>query len=74
MKYLVAILVGALLVGLALAMGVYRLFGRLFGAEVGHFFAKFLAGPAGLVVSGAAFVVYDTLWPRKRPEKLRHGE
>lgn len=70
MKYLVAILAGALLVGLALAVGVYR----LFGAEVGHFFAKFLAGPAGLVVSGAAFVVYDTLWPKQRPERPRHGE
>jgi len=62
MKYLVAILLGALLVGGALTVVVHY----LFGSNPGYFFGKFIAGPVGLMVSGVAFLVYDTLWPRKK--------
>lgn len=61
MKYLFAILVGALIVGGALTFGIHH----LFGYDTGYFFARFVAGPAGLIVSGFCFVVYDSLWPRK---------
>lgn len=62
MKYLVAILLGALLVGGMLTAAVYY----LFGYNSGYFFARFVAGPVGLIVSGFGFLVYDTLWPRKK--------
>lgn len=62
MKYLVAILLGALLVGGVLTVAVHY----LFGSNPGYFFARFVAGPVGLIVSGFCFLVYDTLWPRKK--------
>ncbi|GAB4303527.1 MAG: hypothetical protein Kow0096_25620 [Thiohalomonadaceae bacterium] len=35
----------------------------------GYFFAKFIAGPVGLLVSGFVFLVYDSLWPQQAARK-----
>jgi len=61
MKYLFVILVGALIAGGALTFGIHY----LFGYDTGYFFARYVAGPVGLFVSGVCFLVYDSLWPRK---------
>ncbi|MEW6645805.1 MAG: hypothetical protein AB1450_01220 [Pseudomonadota bacterium] len=65
MKYLVALLLGALLIGGVLTAGVHY----LFGAGPGYFFAKFIAGPVGLLVSGFVFLVYDSLRPQQAARK-----
>ncbi|MCB1790890.1 MAG: hypothetical protein KDJ27_19740 [Gammaproteobacteria bacterium] len=64
MKYIAAILLGALIVGGLLTAVVYS----LFGAEAGWFFAKFIAGPLGLFCAFLLFIIYDTLWPKSRDE------
>ena len=61
MKYIVSVFVGALIIGGVLTTGTYYFFGEV----PGYFFAKFVAGPAGLFGSFVLFVVYDTLWPKK---------
>jgi len=65
MKYLIAILLGALVVGGALTFAVHY----VFGSNPGYFFAKFVAAPVGLVVSLVGFLVYDSLWPRRRTQE-----
>ncbi|PKM43444.1 MAG: hypothetical protein CVV05_14665 [Gammaproteobacteria bacterium HGW-Gammaproteobacteria-1] len=65
MKYLVAISLGALIVGGALTAVIHY----LFGTNPGYFFAKFVAAPVGLVVSVVGFLVYDTLWPRRKTQE-----
>lgn len=62
MKYLVAILLGALLVGGALTVAVHY----FLGSSPSYFFAKFIAGPVGLMISGFGFLVYDSLWPKQK--------
>ena len=60
MKYIVAIVVGALAIGSLLSVDAYY----LLGANPGYFFAKFLAAPVGLAGSFVLFIVYDHLWPK----------
>lgn len=64
MKYIVAIIIGAVIIGGGLSVGVYY----IFGANPGYFFAKFVAAPVGLLGAAFGFVVYDTLRPRKKSQ------
>lgn len=61
MKYIISIFISAVIIGGLLTLGTYY----LFGANLGYFFAKFVAVPVGLIGSIVLFVVYDTLWPMK---------
>lgn len=61
MKYLVVIVLLAILIGLLLALGVHA----LFGADAALLFGKFFAAPAGLALSVILFLVYDHLFPKR---------
>ena len=60
MKYIVAVVAGALLIGSVLSVAVYF----LWGSSPAFFFAKFIAGPVGLASSFALFILYDSKWPK----------
>jgi len=70
MKYLIGIIISALIIGGMLTISVYYTLGE----DPGYFFAKLIAAPMGLLGAGFCFVVYDTLWPKKKvqPGKKRH--
>lgn len=63
MKYLVVIVLLAILVGLLLSPGVHA----LFGADAALFFGKFIAAPSGPALSVILFLVYDHLFPKGDP-------
>jgi hypothetical protein len=65
MKYLIAIALGALAIGLLLNVAIYH----LFDSNLGYFFASFIAVPAGLICFFLLFIAYDTLWPKKGGKK-----
>ena len=65
MKYVVAVALGALLIGFLLSLAVYF----SLGADIGYFFAKFIAAPVGLICAFVLFIIYDSLWPKKRGKK-----
>jgi len=60
MAYVVAIVLGALVIGGMSSLAVHL----LPGSDAGYFFAKFMAGPLGLVSSFVMFIVYDHVWPK----------
>ena len=62
MKYIVTIILSSILVGSLLSLGVYF----ILGSGAGYFFAKFIAGPAGIVLSLIIFLVYDGLYPKTK--------
>jgi len=69
--YLAAILGMAILIGLLLTVAVYH----LFGDQAGNLFAKFAAGPLGLVLAFILFVLYDSIWPKRRsPDQAQRRE
>jgi hypothetical protein len=61
MKYILVIALGTIVIGSLLTFGVYFIFGE----NLGYFFVKFIAVPAGAILSLFLFVAYDTLWPKK---------
>ena len=61
MKYILAIALGTIVIGLLLSFGVYW----LFDDRVGLFFVKFLAVPIGGVCSFILFIIYDEMNPKK---------
>lgn len=67
MKYIITIILGAIIIGGLLTVGTYYLFGK----NPGYFFAKFVATPVGLIGSFVLFVVYDSLWPKKPGESTK---
>ena len=62
MEYVVAVVSLAIVIGLLLSAAVYY----LLGADIGYFFAKFIAGPAEFLCSLVLFIVYDHLWPKRQ--------
>ena len=58
---MIIILLGALVIAMALSIGVYH----YFGADTGYYFALLVALPLGLGISGAGYLLYGTL-ARKR--------
>ena len=60
MKYIVAILMGALLIGSALVFVV----DIALGSNSALFVAKFTAGPVGLLIAWVLFLAFDSIWPK----------
>jgi uncharacterized membrane protein YiaA len=63
MKYIIAIVVGAVIIGVGLSLAVFA----LLGDNPGYFFAKFVAAPVGLMGAVLGFFLYDSLWPKRKP-------
>jgi len=61
MKYIIAISISTIIIGLIFSFGAYY----FFGDSIGLFFVKFIAVPAGAICSLILFVIYDELWPKK---------
>jgi len=69
MKYLIAIIICAIVIGGLLTISVYF----LFGSDAGFFVAKFIATPVGLVGGIGCFLLYDSIWPKNKPDNdIKH--
>ncbi len=62
MKYIIAIVLLALIIGTLTTLGVYF----ILGSNPGYFYAKFIATPLSLVAAVVIFLIYDELYPKKK--------